>query len=132
MKNTKNFVQENKITMSCEQVESNPNINDKNWNANHYKVTFKYGKKQLTTYFSQGLGHKKDPVIEDVLDSLAMDAYTYINKDTFKDFCSNFGYDEDSRSAEKTYNLILNQSKKLENFLGVELFKKLINEYERL
>jgi hypothetical protein len=34
--------------------------------------------------------------------------------ESFSDFCSNFGYDEDSRSAEKTYNAVANDWKNLQ------------------
>lgn len=45
-----------------------------------------------------------------ILCCIHMDYYT---PDTFEEFCSEFGYDEDSRKAEKTYLSCLKQSKKL-------------------
>lgn len=34
---------------------------------------------------------------------------TKYNPGTFEDFCSDFGYGEDSRTAERTYNAVLNE-----------------------
>jgi len=36
---------------------------------------------------------------------------TPMSADTFEDFCSDYGYDEDSRLAEKTYNALLTQDR---------------------
>lgn len=42
--------------------------------------------------------------------------------DSFEDFCANYGYSEDSREAEKTYNEVLELNRKLESlFLPEEL-----------
>lgn len=46
------------------------------------------------------------PTPYDVLASL-----TDYPQETFKDFCDNFGYDEDSRKAEKTYKAVVEEYK---------------------
>lgn len=105
----------------------------------------------ITTYFSMGSGHARrkypkqrvdgplhnplvfpNPTVEQVLDCLASDASGYENAGNFDDWCSEYGYDADSRKAERTYNLIAEESKKLRQFLGNEAFQELINETERL
>jgi hypothetical protein len=39
---------------------------------------------------------------------------------TFEDFCSAFGYDEDSRTAEKVYEAVKHQTEKLKEILTIE------------
>ncbi len=46
----------------------------------------------------------KEPTAYDVLASL-----TTYDPDTFEEFCSSYGYDTDSRKAEKTYKAVLNE-----------------------
>lgn len=46
----------------------------------------------------------KEPELYDILTCL-----TKYEVGTFEDFCSEFGYDEDSRSAEKTYNAVVKE-----------------------
>lgn len=52
------------------------------------------------------------------------------SSESFKDFCSNFGYNEDSRKAEKIYKLCKKSLKKYEKlFNGVDLCD-LLNEIQ--
>ena len=44
----------------------------------------------------------------------------YFCPDTFNDFCSEFGYDTDSRKAEKTFFSLQEQSKKLQTIFTAE------------
>lgn len=46
----------------------------------------------------------KEPELYDILTCL-----TKYDVGTFENFCSEFGYDEDSRSAEKTYNAVVKE-----------------------
>ena len=129
LKTIKQFINENGLTITNDYAVSNPNMDDST-NMNHYKVTIKrrykldgnhldtrYGFKQMTIPFSQGIGIEGEPKLESVLDCLLTDS---IGTDgvIFEDFCSMFGYNEDSRKAEKIYNSCKNHSKKLKNLLG--------------
>lgn len=51
-------------------------------------------------------GPKIEPKAVDVIYSLVMDS-DVLNYSSFEDWASNFGYDADSRSAEKTYRACL-------------------------
>lgn len=53
--------------------------------------------------------------IDDVLNSLLLDADS--GNYTFQDFCDNFGYDSDSRSALKTYEDCQNNGMKVRKFI---------------
>ena len=127
-KTIKQFIKENGLTMSCEYADSNPNMDAVNKNAyNHFKVTIKrryriygnyldsrYGFKQMTLLFSQGLGIQEEPTLESVLNCLISDSYCGV---TFQEFCDNLGYNNDSRKAEKTFKATLKQTSKLKKLL---------------
>ena len=49
----------------------------------------------------------------------------------FEDWCSDFGYDADSRKAEKTFKVCEHQAKRLRSFLGDSLYKQLLYDTER-
>jgi len=86
----------------------------------------------ITVWFSQGNGHKKPPTAADVLDCLASDASGYENSRNFADWCAEYGYDDDSRTAERIYHTIAEQAKELRHFLGgQDIYDRLLWETER-
>lgn len=44
---------------------------------------------------------------------------------TFEDFCADFGYDEDSKSADKTYIAVMREFKQLEKIFTTEQMEEL-------
>lgn len=52
--------------------------------------------------------YKKVPTAYDILSCL-----TKYDPDTFENFCSEFGYDTDSKKAEKTYNAVKDEYKNI-------------------
>ena len=147
------FISANQISMTADRVDANPNMQDSR-DMDHWKVTLvrlvlregydtfhgykgklgphQYRKERLTTYFSKGYGHNgAKPTAEEVLDCLASDAGTVENTPDFEDFCSEFGYDSDSRKAEKTWKAIQHSASRLRNFLGDDLFDRLVWHTER-
>lgn len=54
--------------------------------------------------------------IDDVLYSLILDAQS--GSELFEDFCSNLGYDEDSRTAKNIYDQCQNNAKKVRTFIS--------------
>jgi hypothetical protein len=91
------------------------------WNGQRvrvFEVTLKRGhSKSMTVPFFQGMAHTKAPSAADVLSCLLSDA-SVEDATSFEDWCSDFGYDTDSRQAEKTYRDCLFQTKELRAFLG--------------
>ena len=131
------FVAEHGITMTAERVPENPNMAaDDKWNAqaSHWFCTFSSNtmKHGLKSYFSQGAAHTKPPTAEDVLDCLASDASGVENARSFDDWADEYGYDADSRKAERTYNLCCKQTDNLRTFLGKTDFDRLLWHTERL
>ena len=147
------FVSENRIIMTAERTDSNPNMQD-SANMDHWKCVLiikalkegfdtwhgykgklgacQYTTRRMTVYFSQGYGHNgKEPKVLDVLDCLASDASSVDNSD-FESWCGEMGWDTDSRKAEKTYKVCEHLSGRLRNFLGsAALYERLLYGTER-
>jgi|TARA_R100000789_G_C3005335_1_gene149904 hypothetical protein len=72
-----------------------------------YKITLKKGERIYKFRFGQSINNsngKTKPTPYEVLASL-----TSYNPNTFRDFCLSFGYNEDSRIAEKIYKAVLKE-----------------------
>lgn len=83
---------------------------------NPYRVTLRKGRRQLSTDFFTGSGWRKEPGAADVLSCLCSDAYA--GEQTFEDFCSDMGMDQDSRKAERIWRACKAIAPKLRRFLG--------------
>ena len=128
----KDFIQANKLTMTAQWADHNPHMAD-SANMDHWKVKIRKGKQSMSLYFSKRFGHHgKEPQLDEVLDCLASDASSTENAMDFEDWASEFGYDVDSRKAEKSYKTIEQQKAKLLNLLGDEAYQQLLYETERL
>ena len=126
------FIADNRITATAVRHYDNPWMSDATDGMHHWRVTLKCGRKRLTVPFSQGSAHTKEPIAADVLDCMASDAAGYENARSFEEWCSEYGYDEDSRRAEKTYKAVEQSSAKLSKFLGQEQYEQLVWRTERL
>jgi hypothetical protein len=133
MQTIQEFIQTTGLRMTVEPRNSNPNMAaDDKWHAgaNHWTCTIHLGRQGMAVAFSQGSAHTSPPTLDSVLDCLASDASGA--DETFEGFCSNFGYDIDSRKALKTYNTIKRQSARLCKLLGTKAYADLVMETERL
>ncbi len=99
---------------------------------NHYKCRITVGRRGFSLYFSQGYGIKHEPELAGVLDCLASDAAGYENAQSFEDWASEYGYDLDSRKAEKIYRTVKRQAEQLKRTLGDDAYKQLLWHTERL
>jgi hypothetical protein len=127
------FINQHGIKIDAEWADTNPHWTGE-YPMNHWKckLTNKY-RKQMTVYFSTGLGLNGNPEAKDVLDCLAMDASCIENSRNFEDFANDIGYDPDSRKAEKIYKVILRQAEQLKKFLlGNDNYNTLLWDTERL
>ena len=126
----KEFVKDNRIVSGAYRVDSNPNMQD-SANMNNWKVTLKRPRHSLTVYFSKGYGHHgAEPQAVEVLSCLADDA-AGVEYTNFEGWCSDYGYDTDSRKAEKTFKACKHSAARLQSFLGVTLFDQLVYHTER-
>ncbi len=114
--------------------DSNPNMADDKWarEATHWTCVLRRGGRQMTVPFSQGAAHVGPPELKSVLDCLASDASGVANAQSFEDWCSEYGYDTDSRKAEGVYKACVQSAKKLKNLLGEEAYEELLWNTERL
>lgn len=84
--------------------------------AHPYKVVLRYKRRRLTAPFFMGSAHTREPSAADVLSCLVSD--TYAGEQSFEDFCSDMGYDLDSRKAESTWKACRSTAPRLRRFLG--------------
>ena len=79
-----------------------------------FKLRIKRNKKQYTFTFGQSISEgSKEPNLYQVLTCL-----TKYDPDSFENFCSEFGYDNDSRKAEKVYNAVCKEYAAVERLFG--------------
>lgn len=120
MMDTKQFVAREHIRAAVNWADSNPNAADDQWarEATHWRVTLRYQGRQMTVPFSQGSAISREPSAADVLDCLASDASGYEQARSFEEWAADYGYDPDSRTAERTYRAIEKQTAALRRLLG--------------
>jgi hypothetical protein len=81
-----------------------------------YKVTLRFQRRALTVPFFMGSARTDEPTAADVLSCLCSDASAA--GQSFEDWCSDLGYDADSRKAEATYKACEAIAPRLTRFLG--------------
>ena len=123
--NTKQFVRKHRVSINNKWSDSNPYMPD-SLNMNHWKVTLKHNGRQYTTYYSMGYGLSGEPTAADALDCLASDAAGYENARSFEDWAGDYGYDTDSRKAERIFRIVGKQADKLKTLLGDNLYNTLL------
>ncbi len=100
-----------------------PNWDEDNRNHNHYRVTLrrkKGGKERFVFQFWDSIVNSEKgtkPTAYDVLSCISGETTVC---DSFEDFCSEFGYDQDSRKAEQTWKGYNKQSRKINSFFNQE------------
>ena len=87
-------------------------------NDKEYRFVFKLrltrNKKTYTFNFGQSIASGSiAPDMYSVLSCL-----TKYDPETFEDFCSSYGYDEDSRAAERTYKAVCKEYEAVERLFG--------------
>ena len=124
--NLDQFILDNHITCTSERVANNPNM--PSTDMDHWKVHLRRKGEFMrmpTTmlrdvFFSKGSGHHgAEPTAKEVLECLVSDAHGV--DESFEDWCGEFGYDTDSRKAEKTYKACKKSTQKLMQFMAVTI-----------
>ena len=132
------FIQRNRLKGHHKRIESNSRMADMGVGSLHYSFTIlKHNGDRMTVPYSVGpsIAAQKDwsgPETADILDCLASDAAGWDNARDFTDWAQEYGYDPDSRNAEKTFRAVKYQSTRLGELLGTEEYETLLYDVERL
>ncbi len=84
--------------------------------AHPWTVTLRFGRRRITVPFWTGSMLTKEPTAADVLSCIVRDAEA--GEQDFADFCADFGYDQDSRRAERTWKTCRSMAPRVRRFLG--------------
>lgn len=131
------FIKTYGLTMDVEVTSRNPNMEPSPHMTRHFICKIRGrdvdngGTATHAVFFSQGSGHVKPPTLSEVLDCLASDASDVENANGFEDWASDYGYDPDSRKAEKVYNQCVKARDGLRAFLGAAAYESLLWNTER-
>jgi hypothetical protein len=118
----KNFLQRNNLSLKIEYKETGLYFTGDKEERNIYNFTLrnKTTKKQYSAKFGDSINNTHNGNAPTQYDILAcLNPYNFRD---FEDFCSNFGYDNDSRQAEKTYKAVCKE------YAGL---KRVLNEDQR-
>ena len=111
-KQARDFLNKTGVTMEIKFLYNGKHFDDDKERRDVYRITISKGTRSYTFKFGQSIAksglHLKAPTAYDILSCLQ--AYEV---GSFKDFCSIFGYNTDSRRAEKTYNGVCQEYEKL-------------------
>jgi hypothetical protein len=125
------FIRSAGIKMRATRTDRNPAMSDAN--MDHWRCILRAGRSRMSLVFSMGYGHNgKEPKPAEVLDCLASDASGLENAQDFEDWCAEYGYDTDSRKAERIYKAIQRQAESLKRLLGDSAYETLLFNTERL
>lgn len=118
------FVKENNISIKSVYAEKNPYMDDSN-KMNNYKSTLKYQGRQLTTYFSKGIGLKGEPTADEILNCYQCDIGCI--RDGYEYFIDSFGYEDTGKTKKLFRDMVKEESsmkrllmEKYEEFLELE------------
>lgn len=93
------------VTFAAAQVSQRPDVFNSGWHAGatHWRVLIQRGNQEMTAHYSMGSAHKGEPVDADVFHCLLSDS-DGIEGTNFETWAHEFGYDSDSRKAERIFN----------------------------
>ena len=103
------------ITMTS--ASEGRHVEDDGWEYDRWGITLHRGHRSFTTQYRSGTGHGgKAPGVAEVLRAIESDANA--GDRTFEEFCDEFGYDQDSRKAERIWRACRGVGKRIRRFLG--------------
>ncbi len=141
------FIIKNRLSITTEKWQDNPDWADSGLGYRHYRVKLTKpmqngARRQLITYYSankQGYSPRYRPPLAHVINSLASNSSGYDNAADFEDWAGDLGYDTDpheeggnGNAALRTFLTIKRESAKLRLFLGAQAYESLLWETEKL
>lgn len=122
--NITQYVKRNRITAEIVR-DRGMQVDGEGWEHHAYVLRLVWNDGALSRVMDdvpwmQGTGITESPIDrpDAVLDALVSDAASYLDARSFEDWCAEFGYDTDSRTAERTYFACGEIAKKLTAFVG--------------
>lgn len=94
-----------------------------------YKVTMTTPKGQYTFTFGQSINDSDQNTPPSAYSIFC--AMTKYDPGTFEDFCGDFGYDTDSRSAERTYNSVCKEYEAMSRLFTPEQLELMAPAHEK-
>ncbi len=113
------------IRFSCSRVDSRPDKLMSDADMRHFRCRLSCGKRSFGLYFSQGSAHTSNPTLSDVLECIVSDARGYDDSTDFDDWASQYGYETDSRKAERIYRAVKKQAEQLKRTVGDTAYEAL-------
>lgn len=114
------------IWVDAKRTSSNPHMDDAA-GMTHWACTIHgSGGRTMEVVYSMGAAFDRPPTTAEVLETLAMDAFSVEDAASFEVWADDHGYDTDSRKAEATYRAVKEQTEGLRYLLGDEAFAKLM------
>lgn len=126
------FITEQQLEMTVQSASFNPNMAEPMPRNFKCVLSKAHQAQQMSIYFSQGAAHTQPPTLHEVLDCLASDAIGVEQVSTFEEWAREYGYNTDSRKAERTWSVCLRQAQELRVLLGQIAFEQLLYNTERL
>jgi hypothetical protein len=115
------FLAERPTAVKFRQTGTPTLVTEDGWQ--HYKMTLRliHDGREIVTPWRQGTAHGPTiPDVADVVQSLAQDARGTRVVNGFEEWAGEYGYDTDSRSAERTYEACVSTVGQLWNRYGVD------------
>jgi hypothetical protein len=86
------------------------------WTCHRWSIVLTYQGRTMKSPFFQGMAHTEAPTLQDVLESLFLDAS--VGEMTFEDYCSDFGSNSDSIAARNTWRACKSTARAVRRLLG--------------
>ena len=117
------FLNKHNMKFYPKYLDYAPYFSDDKESRNIYRLTLSRQGKRFSVKFGQSIYRTQSgetPTAYDLLTCL-----TKYDPYSFENFCSDFGYDLDSRKAEKTYKAVCKEWEKVSNFFTSEELEEL-------
>lgn len=113
------FAKDTGTKMQIVDTAYGKHFSDDKQSRHRFKIKLTRNRKSYTFWFGQSIAAgNQEPAMYDVLTCL-----TKYDPYTFEDFCGDYGYDEDSRTAERIYKAVCKEWRAVERLFSDVLDK---------